>query len=53
MKKYKTPIFESIYFEVEKQIMGDPRESDELVTNPWGDEFESDGSRFNGLTLKA
>ena len=53
MKKYKTPIFESIYFEVDSKVMGDPRESDELVTNPWGDEFESDDSRFNGLTLKA
>jgi hypothetical protein len=53
MKEYKTPIFESIYFEVDSKVMGDPRESDEVVTNPWGDEFESGGEGFNGLTLKA
>ena len=53
MKKYQTPLFESIYFEVDKNLMADPREDDEVVTNPWGDEFESGDARFNGLTLKA
>lgn len=53
MKEYKKPEFESIYFEVDEQVMGDPRDDDEVVTNPWDDEFESSDARFNGLTLKA
>ena len=55
MKKYQEPLFESIYFEVDRKIMDSPIPSDggDLVTNPWGDEFESGNARFNGLTLKA
>ena len=57
MKTYQEPLFESIYFEVDRKIMdGDspiPDDGGDIVTNPWGDEFESSGARFNGLTLKA
>lgn len=54
MKKYTTPIFESIYFEVDSKVMDSPVPTDggDIVTNPWDDEFES-GSRFDGLSLKA
>jgi len=55
MKKYTTPIFESIYFELDSKIMDEPiptEKGGDIVTNPWDDEFES-GSRFDGLTLKA
>ncbi|MBR6529369.1 MAG: hypothetical protein IKT62_04955 [Firmicutes bacterium] len=55
MKKYIEPEFECIYFELDKKIMDDPIPGGggDIVTNPWGDEFESGGARFNGLTLKA
>ncbi len=55
MKKYKTPEFESVYFEVDTQLMDAPvpGPGGEVVTNPWGDEFESGDARFNGLSLKA
>lgn len=55
MKKYQTPLFESIYFEVDKKLMDgpEPGPDGEVVTNPWGDQFESGDARFNGLTLKA
>ena len=55
MKKYQTPLFESIYFEVDKKVMDTPIPTDggDVGPNPWGDEFESGGAKFDGLTLKA
>lgn len=55
MKEYKEPSFESIYFEVDEKVMGDPRtdESGQVITNPFGDDFVSGEGRFNGLSLKA
>lgn len=55
MKKYKTPEFESVYFDVDTKIMDNPIPTDggDIETNPWDDEFVSGSSRFSGLTFKA
>ena len=54
MKKYQTPTFESVYFEVDTKIMDEPIPTDggDVATNPWDGEFDS-GARFDGLSLKA
>ncbi len=57
MKKYKTPLFESVYFNLDSELMkgggGDPGIDDETEENPWDDKFESETEAFNGLTFKA
>ena len=53
MKKYTEPTFESIYFDVDSRLMGDPYpgEDESAIDNPWGDEFESETDANAGLAL--